>query len=134
VENTLNLLRNGAVGFIGWLGLDGTLSDDQSLWVGCVSRHARDTPGTLFAFDGESDGTCCVSDAVVRPAIDEDAVSPIDIDSVNWERPALIADTALLDKFDRGLNIGCRDSIGVAINSRSSGSAGCENDQRGNQG
>jgi hypothetical protein len=78
-------------------------------------------PKSLFAFNDEREGACCVSHAVMRSAMDEETVKPVNVNSVNGQHPALFADAALLDKSDGRLNIGCGDCRGVTINGRSGG-------------
>ena len=87
-------------------------------------------PRSLFAFNNEREGACCVSDAVMRSAMDEDAVKPVNVNSVNGQCPVLFADAALLDECDGRVNIGCGDRSGIAIDGRSGGSTRCERQQR----
>ena len=79
-------------------------------------------PRSLFAFNDERECACCVSHAVMRSAMDEDAVKPVNVNSVNAQHSALVADAALLDECDGRLNIGCGDCSGVTVNRRSGGS------------
>ena len=79
-------------------------------------------PRSVFTFNDERECACCVSHTVMRSAMDEDAVKPVNVNSVNRQHPPLFADAALLDKCDGRLNIGCGDCSGVTINSRSGGS------------
>ena len=89
-----------------------------------------DMPGSLFAFNDKREGTCCVSHAVMRSAMDEDAVKPVNVNSVNGQHPAPLADAPLLNECGGRLNIGCGDCSGVTINDRSGRGRRCERQQR----